>query len=331
MILKGPYQRTRSVAFKGAFYVRVQQGQIVVCKWPRKRGRNLHPTTLDQMQKFAEANRLAKYVAESQQLIAREIIGGTGLLPRDLILSAMYGRLFAFQNENGDWVYSMGAVSDASRAFDILGAIPGSILARSPTLWAPVTPTAQGQALLAGPLGQLPVWGIPTPGVGQWTQLDDHTLPTGLAVGVSYDVAIPGNWQELDCVFIKPDAGAATRLSVRFNGTAGSNYNIRTIAYTDTGPILVQRYTAISAIHLFHTTGASSTNEMLCRLHINQIGGTGTVFLNGQNNMKSNQEALVTATYNNPAALILSELNYRSDVGGGLPVGTRMITRAILQ
>jgi hypothetical protein len=67
----------------------------------------------------------------------------TTLLPRDLMIAAMYGRAFAVVMPDGRITWAMSAVSDVSKSLDVLGSTVGSILVRGVDWWEAVPPSAQ--------------------------------------------------------------------------------------------------------------------------------------------------------------------------------------------
>lgn len=141
------------------------RGQTVLATWPKKRGRNIHPTTREQNLKFAEANYLAKYADAETQVLAREVTAGTPLLPRDLLVGAMYGRLWAIDVIGEGTLYSEAMVSDVSQNLDVIGQKPGDILARGISAWTRVPGSTAGRVLTSQGPTLPPVWAAPA-GVG---------------------------------------------------------------------------------------------------------------------------------------------------------------------
>lgn len=134
-LLQGKWIGQRGVSLKGALYVREWRGKLIICKWPEKKGRNLNPKTRVQMEWFKNANLLAKYLIPQQQIIAREASSDTPLLPRDLLIAAMAGRLWSIVLEGGGQINSVAAASDVSTNLDIIAQTPGDMLVRGDDVW----------------------------------------------------------------------------------------------------------------------------------------------------------------------------------------------------
>ena len=176
-LLQGKWIGQRGVSLKGALYVREFRGQLVICQWPKKKGRNLHPKTRVQMEWFKNANLLAKYLIPQQQIIAREASSDTPLLPRDLLIAAMAGRLWSITLEGGGTIYSEASRRDVSTNLDALPlfrvvAAPPPPPPPAPTTEPDVTRlTKSGANLLLSPLNgnALPIDGtnetVPSAGV----------------------------------------------------------------------------------------------------------------------------------------------------------------------
>lgn len=80
MMLPGTIDRMIVDTFRGQYRVR---------KWPKKRGTPTDPIQLQRIQRFADANKLAKFVQGALWVKAMKQAKGTGLYPRDVIVQAM--------------------------------------------------------------------------------------------------------------------------------------------------------------------------------------------------------------------------------------------------
>lgn len=124
-------------------------------KWPRPRGRPKNPTTRDQNQLFKERNTLAKYAPGEDQWMAIEIARNSPLYPRDLLMSAMAGRLIETVVVDGQRYTAVAVRDDISADLDLIGGtVPGTLLMRGPDIWQGLVPgavsevpTSQGPAL----------------------------------------------------------------------------------------------------------------------------------------------------------------------------------------
>lgn len=123
------------------------RGTPRIRKWPKKRGKNLHPKTLKQMEWFSQANKLCRYIDPAQLAIAKRVTAGTPLMPRDILLMAMSGRLYSVELEGRGEIYPVAAINDVSRSLDVIAQKPGDMMARGPTFWQRITPGPAGQVL----------------------------------------------------------------------------------------------------------------------------------------------------------------------------------------
>ena len=139
-LLQGKWIGQRGVSLKGALYVREWRGKLVICKWPKKKGRKLNAKTRVQMEWFKNANLLAKYLIPQQQIIAREASSDTPLLPRDLLIAAMAGRLWSITLEGGGTIYSEASARDVSKNLDAIRVAP---IVAAPPPAPPPTPTTE--------------------------------------------------------------------------------------------------------------------------------------------------------------------------------------------
>ncbi|PIQ24893.1 hypothetical protein COW64_17265 [bacterium (Candidatus Blackallbacteria) CG18_big_fil_WC_8_21_14_2_50_49_26] len=128
----------RGPSFKGRYLIYLQNGQIRIQRWPRKRKRKLHSKTIAQNKMFRAAQWLTKYLDGSQMVIAAEATAGTPLLPRDIMTMLMYGRAFGLKFNDGKVFYTMAQRRDISESLDILGSEPGYILQRGADFWTAV-------------------------------------------------------------------------------------------------------------------------------------------------------------------------------------------------
>jgi len=77
------------------------RGSVRVRKWPRKRGKNLHPHTRYMMRWFKDACRKLRYVNAQDMDFAIKATKGTGLYPRDLLMIGMTEGLIDLYDETG--------------------------------------------------------------------------------------------------------------------------------------------------------------------------------------------------------------------------------------
>jgi len=73
----------------GSYIVDTWRGQYRVRKWPKKRGTPTDPIQLSRIERFADANRLAKFLNGNFWNLAHRVTKGTGLYPRDILVQAI--------------------------------------------------------------------------------------------------------------------------------------------------------------------------------------------------------------------------------------------------
>lgn len=149
--LSGEWWSGRKPAFRGRFLVYVARGVRCIRAWPRKRGPPTNPITLWWNDWFAQANYLAKYASSYDITRAKELTEGTKLYPRDIILSAMRGRLFWWVDEDGNkWLPYMAKI-DISESLDVLAKTVGDVMVRGLSLWGAPPPGDEGDRLTYHP------------------------------------------------------------------------------------------------------------------------------------------------------------------------------------
>jgi hypothetical protein len=91
---------------------------------------------------FKSANRICKFMWGPWYADSWKLTRNTALLPRDLIISALYGRMFQFLGPNGEQINSMASRRDVSQALDVLGSTEGKTLIRGEKWWEQADPVA---------------------------------------------------------------------------------------------------------------------------------------------------------------------------------------------
>lgn len=177
--LKGLSRSKRSEALSKGIVVDTVRGVLRVRKWPRKRG-----TPKSALQRwwndwFRQANKLAKYASGYDQARAIEITKDSGMYPRDVMLAAMRGRLYIWQDQTGKVWYPMAAIQDISESLDVLAQDIGSVLVRAADRWRAPPPGVVGQALLYQGPADPPSWGSVGGGMAQTAIAGTPISPDG--------------------------------------------------------------------------------------------------------------------------------------------------------
>jgi hypothetical protein len=208
MMLPGTIDRVVVDTFRGQYRVR---------KWPKKRGTPTDPVQLERIRRFAEANKLAKFVQGAIWIKAMKQAAGTGLYPRDVLVQAMLTGQADIAEANGDLIsykrwYLEAAVFQGARVERLSNNAYVATAAASVSWQTPVIQT-------------VPIWSV-----GQPTRL---TVPTGVNIVrislATRATAVISGWIQAGIRKNGVDAVAATNFVS--SNTFGAN--------CDTGPIYV--------------------------------------------------------------------------------------------
>ncbi len=166
MILRSIPRAQRMASIRGRIMIDTVRGVLRVRKWPKKRGPPKSALQRFWIDWFTQANLLAKYADAESQRRAIQMTKDTGLYPRDVLLSAMRGRLYTWADETGWKWYPMAALQDVSDALDILGQTIGDVLVRAVDRWRPAADASDGFVLTHKGPNDAPVWQLPSGGGG---------------------------------------------------------------------------------------------------------------------------------------------------------------------
>ncbi len=204
---KGP-ALTRNLIYQ------VDRGQLKVQSWPRKRGKPKSPITRAQNEWFRQANLLAKYAPSDDQWMAIAIAKGSPWYPRDLLMSAMKGRLFEVLIVDGQEYRAVAVREDVSSDLDFLaGTVEGTIIVRGHDLWQALVPATAGRVLTANGIASVPSW---QPGAGAGSLVRAAQIPTA-AFSASAFACKGYPFRALESFTI-------SRVGTRIDGTAGHTY-----------------------------------------------------------------------------------------------------------
>ncbi len=167
--LKGVQRARRGPSYSGKFMIDTVRGILRVRKWPKKRGTPKSALQRWWIDWFRQANLLAKYVDAASARRAIEITANSGMYPRDVLLAAMRGRLYTWQDQNGKVWHPMAAIQDISESLDVLAQNVGNVLVRAVDRWRAAGPTtpAIGDALTYQGPSAPPIWTAAGSGVSQ--------------------------------------------------------------------------------------------------------------------------------------------------------------------
>jgi hypothetical protein len=152
----------RLPSFPGRFYWRHGRSGPVAVGWPKKRGKKISPKQAQAMLDLTNATLVMKYLDPAAIINATKLAGRGIVLPRDLLLMMLYGRLWTVGIADHGWVYSMASLIDMSALLDMFEQTPGSLLFRASDFWDGLPPGPEGYRLQMNAEG-LPEWLLPPP------------------------------------------------------------------------------------------------------------------------------------------------------------------------
>jgi len=221
---RGTPKRQKPANFTGRLMVDTVRGVLRVRKWPRKRGKPTHATTIFWNEWFTEANLLTKYVDAATMRRAIQMTTGTPQYPRDVILAAMRGRLYSWADENGWKWFPMAAINDISESLDVLGQTIGDVLVRATDRWRPPPAGSVDDVLTyKGPLTP-PVWQSPGGGGGATQSIVPGTPIVPDGTQISYDVDVD-DYAEVCVQMDGIGFDASSRPLFRFSTDGGTTFH----------------------------------------------------------------------------------------------------------
>lgn len=162
----------------------VRNGQLIFAKFRKATGRPKSAITREQNEWFRQANILAKYAPSDDQWMAIEVAKDGPWYPRDLLMSAMRGRLFPVLIVDGQEYKAVAVREDISSDLDFVGGtVEGTILVRGPTLWQALVPGTAGEQLTSNGPATLPSW---SPAGGAGRQRLSYNVPKVGFAGASF-------------------------------------------------------------------------------------------------------------------------------------------------
>jgi len=147
---------------KGAISIRYTKHGVVAQKWPAK-GKPIRTyMRAAGVGAFQWAIQQIKDADPMDVQAAIELVKGTGLMPRDALLAAMYGKGIEFTTEDGT-TYRHLAMSERSiqGLLDTISNVPGTILYRDNDTWRGLEPGVPGQVLQTNGPAEVPTWENP--------------------------------------------------------------------------------------------------------------------------------------------------------------------------
>jgi len=299
-----------------------------MCKWPRPRNRVTHPTTLAQMEKFRQANWLVKYAPAQIQQTHRDLVAGTQLLPRDMMIAAIYGRGLTWQIIGQRRRYPVAAKRDLSETLDILGAVAGDILVRGAESWYTTQAPDPGMLLYSGAPGTPPTWQALSNAPAVWHPIEDVTLTSGLALNAYYQMSVPTNAQELEILAAIPNVATGVGPALRLNNQGGGQYTFTQTGTKNGGGAVTGQFTNATKIDLWAASFGNFTSRSYLKATIFQVGASLNAGFIAHVTHRGTDSLVVQGQWvfgGNPK---INQIGLGSISGVGIPAGTRIVTRA---
>lgn len=110
------------------------------------------------MELFRQVQWAYKFSDANVQTSYRNAVRGTPLMPRDLFLMAISGRMHRVIDSQGRSWWSVAAIQNISDSLDVVAQLPGQMLIRRADRWGPIQPGSDGQVLTWNITTGLPEW-----------------------------------------------------------------------------------------------------------------------------------------------------------------------------
>jgi len=222
VILRSIPRKQRMASYRGRLMIDTVRGVLRVRKWPKKRGTPRSALQRFWIDWFTQANLLAKYADPMSQVRAIEMTKGTGLYPRDVLLSAMRGRLYWWADETGWKWFPMAATQDVSNSLDTLSQVIGSVLVRAVDRWRSVVGGVAGQVLTYQGDAAPPTWESAAGGVTQQQLAESPISPDNTVSQYILDVS---TYLDVDITFDDVDIASSDTIKFTLSTDGGSTYH----------------------------------------------------------------------------------------------------------
>lgn len=272
----------RGQSLRGVWYTKTIGGRTYICKWPRAQPTARNEREAHARSMLAVAASCTAYMSAQEQAFSRELSKRTTLLPRDMLMMSLFGRVGYVVTLDGRKVYSMASMQDVSNLLDTIAQTRGDVMFRGPTWWQRLPIGTLGQVLTVSPEG-LPQWAPGGGGGGDgWTDIPLGTGTIGAFWGT--DTLRPsGHWipcQDGDLISVRLTARRAAGQAIALNLTTDDTSCIQAVIQPDnnfvyyryatnnnTGTVLVgglvpQNYTGLHTLQIDLQVGQSTDHTM---------------------------------------------------------------------
>lgn len=156
---KKPTARVRIAHAGVMFGSHAKGGNLVIKKWPRKRGKLNANTITAEQAAMRWAMSMSTKVDAITALNAKTLTEGTYYLPRDAIIRSMFGSLVEFVGPDGTiWRSRRELASETQNMLNSITTTPGSMLVRGVGGWYGLLPGNTDEVLTSPGGGNDPAW-----------------------------------------------------------------------------------------------------------------------------------------------------------------------------
>lgn len=145
----------RGAALRGVGVVRQGRSGQVFSTWPKPRGKARSAAQQQAQDDFRAACVIVKNMDPLFQIMAAEVAKTGALLPRDILMMSLYGRLGYIQMPDGRKLFSVAAYQDVSLLLDAIAQVPGDLLLRGDSFWERLPKGSIGDNLVIAPDGSI--------------------------------------------------------------------------------------------------------------------------------------------------------------------------------
>lgn len=314
----------RGPSHTGLVSFRVRRGKLIAQAWPKKRTQAQREKNKHNEAWFRDACKLIKYVDPEQQIIARALAKGSPLLPRDLLMSAMAGRLFAVIETPTRKLYSMAISSDVSEALDAIAQQPGSLLLRGDRSWFALLPGTTGNVLTAVDGPPHVAWSLPQGGGGGAEPVAVITTTQPITDTNVLVVPLPSPAERVAVEMTIPPHSGGAFLQVRLNEDEAANYNYRRMASIGTSSQQGTEASGATAFSFGYSQAYHVNRPQHVIFTLFKTPGQPLVFIQGDASAIPYSTTRVVGAWTNPSSQIIQSIVFRGLATGPLEPGTHI-------
>lgn len=240
----------------GSHYARNTRWGVVVQKWPRKQPERATPYQVYTRAEWSYAGYWTTWASPYQYITAKFLSKGTDLLPRDVLMQAMYGSLYEYTTQDGLVFERFRDVAQNPQLIlDMVTTTIGAILYRSAEGWVWVEPGNDGQVLSIA--AQTPYWQDVYPVAVQTADLLAKTATPGLN-----GLRLVQDSDSVKAIWSIPGQVSFKRAALTGDVTAALDDNATTIANQAVTYAKIQNISTTKQLLGRNSSGSGPTQEV---------------------------------------------------------------------